>query len=305
MPANTEPLRGGCLCGALRYQADAAPLHETLCHCSMCRRSAGAPTVAWFSLPRDGLRFVQGTTALYRSSEHATRGFCARCGTQITFEAVYAPGEIDVTTASLDDPERVAPRDHTHAESRLSWVGSGDGLPQYRTARDGAAPVLAARSPLAALFGYKAWADAELLEALAGVDAAARHGALRVLNHVHVVDCIFRAHLLGEPHGYAATNTAATPTLDELGARMRDVDAWYCGYVAALAPAARDEPLRFRFTDGDAGLMSREEILLHVVTHGGYHRGAAGQLLRAAGTAPPRDLVTRFLHLDEPLRRSA
>lgn len=163
-------------------------------------------------------------------------------------------------------------------------------------------------SALQTLFGYKAWANDELLTALGGIDASAHpsvvHTATRVLNHTHVVDCIFKAHLLGVPHGHTATNTQATPTLQSLAASVREVDAWYVSYVANLSPPALREPLRFTFTDGDSGLMTREEILLHVIAHGGYHRGQAGQVMRGASVAPPRDLYTRFLHASEPGRRA-
>jgi len=163
-------------------------------------------------------------------------------------------------------------------------------------------------STLQTLFGYKAWANAELLAALGGIDAAAHssalHSAIRVLNHAHVVDCIFKGHLSGVPHGYSATNTQSTPTLPALAAAVREVDAWYVAYVADLAPSALQDPVRFQFTDGDSGLMTREEILLHVIAHSGYHRGQAGQVMRGASVAPPRDLYTRFLHASEPERRA-
>lgn len=168
------------------------------------------------------------------------------------------------------------------------------------------APVTAG-STLASLFAYKAWANEELFAALAQVDASAHgpvvHSALRILNHVYVVDCIFKAHLLGIPHGFAATNTTDTPSLQALTACVREVDAWFLSYVAELPVGALRETVRFNFTDGDTGLMSREEILLHVITHGGYHRGAAGQVMRATSISPPRDLYTRFLHSSQPERR--
>lgn len=54
--------------------------------------------------------------------------------------------------------------------------------------------------------------------------------------------------------------------------------------------------------------MTCEEMLAHVITHGGnichYHHGAVGQILTQAGHAPPRDLLTRPLHLSEPARRA-
>ena len=66
-------LTGGCLCGEVRYEADGAPFHKTVCHCSMCRRASGAPIVAWFSVPREELRWVQGAPKRYRSSAQATK----------------------------------------------------------------------------------------------------------------------------------------------------------------------------------------------------------------------------------------
>ncbi|NMM38628.1 MAG: damage-inducible protein DinB [Glaciimonas sp.] len=162
-------------------------------------------------------------------------------------------------------------------------------------------------STLRSLFGYKAWANEELFAALALVDAvkhlAEANTAIRILNHVYVVDCIFKAHLAGDVHDYAATNTKETPALSTLAAAAKEVDAWFVAYVNNLPNSSLQEQIRFVFTDGDAGLMSREEMLLHVVTHGGYHRGAAGQVMRTASVAPPRDLYTRFLHTSEPGRR--
>ena len=92
-------------------------------------------------------------------------------------------------------------------------------------------------------------------------------------------------------------------TLAQLCADVEATDAWYVNYVAALPASASTEILDFSFTDGDRGRMSREEILLHVVTHGGYHRGNVGQVLKSISVAPPRDLYTKFLHQSEPARR--
>jgi uncharacterized damage-inducible protein DinB len=159
-------------------------------------------------------------------------------------------------------------------------------------------------SILKSLFDYKAWANVELFQVLATVRAESDlHAAIRIMNHIYVVDRIFRAHLLGEPHGYEATNTKATPALEELRSAVAQTDAWYKQHVASLDEASLAEKLRFTFTDGDSGLMSREEMLMHVITHGGYHRGNVGQLLKNVSIAPPRDLLTKFLHASEPQRR--
>lgn len=128
-------LTGGCQCGDVRYEAAGEPYNCTVCHCSMCRRSAGAPFVAWFSVKESDFRIVSGALTLYESSENAGRGFCGRCGTSLVYRNAYAGDEIDVTAASLDDPDAATPRDHVFTETRLSWVKLDDGLPQYRRAR--------------------------------------------------------------------------------------------------------------------------------------------------------------------------
>ncbi len=163
-----------------------------------------------------------------------------------------------------------------------------------------------ALASLQTLFGYKSWANRELFAVLATLPpqhADALHGCIRMLNHVHVVDCIFRAHLSGEAHAFEATNTQGTPSLPQLAADVAATDAWYEAYVAGADPGLLAQQIDFRFTDGDQGRMSREEILLHVATHGGYHRGNVGQILKSISVAPPRDLYTRFLHQSEPQRR--
>src|SRR5689334_23742197 len=129
-------LTGGCLCGATRYEAGGKPFHLTNCHCSMCRRACGAPMVAWFSVPRTELEWLNAAPASYRSSDQAVRSFCPRCGAQLTFASDAHPDEIDITTCSLDDPELLPPEDHTRVSSRLSWVKLDDGLPQYLEARE-------------------------------------------------------------------------------------------------------------------------------------------------------------------------
>jgi len=161
---------------------------------------------------------------------------------------------------------------------------------------------------LKSLFAYKAWANRELFALLGSLPPAHAeeiHTCLRTLNHIHVVDRIFRAHLSAQPRPFDATNTKETPSLQQLQKDVEATDAWYVNYVSALPLSACTEVLDFAFTDGDRGRMSREEILLHVVTHGGYHRGNVGQVLKSIPVAPPRDLYTKFLHQSEPERRSA
>ena len=160
---------------------------------------------------------------------------------------------------------------------------------------------------LKTLFAQKTWANAELYDCMATVDPAMHaeplHTAIRTLNHIYVVDRIFGAHLVGEAHSYTQSNTVETPTLAELHFAAAETDLWFEAYLAGLDAAALAESLSFRFTDGDAGRMTREEMLFHVLTHGAYHRGNVGQVLKGIAVTPPRDLLTKFLHQREPARR--
>jgi hypothetical protein len=128
-------ISGGCLCGAIRYEADGTPYNETLCHCSMCRRAAGAPAMAWATVKRADFRLTSGALAHYASSARAERGFCARCGTSLTFEAKDFPDEVDIATATLDDPDTLPPRDNIYASTRLRWMVGVDKLPTFAGSR--------------------------------------------------------------------------------------------------------------------------------------------------------------------------
>jgi uncharacterized damage-inducible protein DinB len=153
---------------------------------------------------------------------------------------------------------------------------------------------------LQTLFRYKTWAHDQLLTALAADAArlapAERETAIRLLNHVWLVEQIFRHNLQGQPHDYRALNTPHTPTLDQLAAAQHDSDRWYADYLSALAPLALAERLDFTFVDGKPGAMTRGEMLAHLVTHSSNHRGMVGRILAGAGLTAPKDTLTVFLH---------
>lgn len=124
------------MCGHYRYEITADPHSETLCHCGMCRHSAGAPAVAWLTVARGGFRVLAGNLTRYRSSDQAARSFCPRCGTQLLFEHDQHPDELDVTIGSLDDANACAPRDHTHTRARVVWWQQLASLPEYAQQRE-------------------------------------------------------------------------------------------------------------------------------------------------------------------------
>ncbi|MFO0997494.1 MAG: GFA family protein [Alphaproteobacteria bacterium] len=122
---------GGCLCGAVRFRATGKPTLVENCHCSMCRKASGAAMVTSANFPSDSFRWTKGKLKYYRSSATGRRGFCARCGSQLTFHRIGRRGEVSINVGSLDRPERVKPWLHIYAADAVPWMLTKDGLPRY------------------------------------------------------------------------------------------------------------------------------------------------------------------------------
>lgn len=155
------------------------------------------------------------------------------------------------------------------------------------------------------LFRYKAWANDELLTALAelGSETAITKLAIKALSHSYVVDRIFAAHLRRKSHAYASANLAELPALEALAADIRASDREYVEYVATLDQAQLAEQIDFAFTDGAPGRMSREEMLMHVITHGVGHRGQVSAVMLLNSVTPASDGLTTYLHEAEASTR--
>ncbi|MFH1570774.1 MAG: GFA family protein [Gemmatimonadota bacterium] len=124
----TQPVEGGCYCGAIRYRAAGPPKYQVICYCANCRRAAGAQSVAWVTVALGDFAFVAGAPVRYRTDTGAWRTFCGTCGTSLTYQNDRRPDEIDITTGSLDAAADHAPTLHAYAEERLGWeplLGSG------------------------------------------------------------------------------------------------------------------------------------------------------------------------------------
>ena len=124
---------GGCLCGGVRYRASGAVRDLCYCHCTSCRRAAGAPFVAWGTVGESSFTVTEGSLSIVRSSEPVERGFCGACGTSLTYRNAQRPLEIDFTLATLDEPGAFAPRMHIWVQDKLPWLQIADTLPQYAT----------------------------------------------------------------------------------------------------------------------------------------------------------------------------
>ncbi|HEX7651049.1 MAG TPA: DinB family protein [Noviherbaspirillum sp.] len=162
-------------------------------------------------------------------------------------------------------------------------------------------------SVLVSAFQYKQWADRRTLDAAKSIEGSEDAQPLsfirQQLNHMVIVEELFRARLLGDEPLHCSTNTEIVPSLNELDLKLTFSNQWLISYVADLHPETLNDQLSFEFVDGQRGRMTRLEILFHLVNHGTYHRGAIGHALDLAKALRPADTYTVFIHSLQPERR--
>ncbi|MCX5515147.1 aldehyde-activating protein [Kaistia algarum] len=113
----TAILTGGCLCGRIHYRIDRAPRVVSHCHCRMCQLAAGSLFLTWATFNASAFELTAGEPAIHESSTTGRRHFCADCGTPLMMTMANDDRFIDVTLASLDEP------DGFKVDQNI-WVGS-------------------------------------------------------------------------------------------------------------------------------------------------------------------------------------
>ena len=124
---------GGCHCGAVRYAVSGAPQHVALCHCSDCRKSAGAPVVAWAAFAEGAFKLTKGSATTFNSSGASMRSFCPICGTGIYFTNQQTlPGIVDIQLATFDEPDALTPQAQIQVADRIGWMASAHQLAEFQ-----------------------------------------------------------------------------------------------------------------------------------------------------------------------------
>ncbi|MEN8182495.1 MAG: GFA family protein [Myxococcota bacterium] len=129
-----DSFRGGCFCGAVRFEATEI-FDAGYCHCSICRRFGGSPLVIWANTPGHAFRITVGEPSSFASSAHWVRYFCSTCGAPVFGRHPTPPADgsdlVCFSTASLDDPEEIRPTAHIWCGSGLSFYHTQDDLPRF------------------------------------------------------------------------------------------------------------------------------------------------------------------------------
>jgi hypothetical protein len=125
-----KSVRGGCLCGAVRFMLELPSKWCAHCHCTMCRKYHGAGYVTWVGFERTRFTLASGENELrwHQSSKDAHRGFCNHCGSSLLFRSERWPGEIHVALGCLDDPIDREPQAHVYHDERVDWMSIDEAL---------------------------------------------------------------------------------------------------------------------------------------------------------------------------------
>ena len=124
---------GGCLCGAVRFEARGEPLWVAHCHCTSCRKTTAAAFTTYAGYTPEAVTWSGEALKIHKSSPDVERGFCPRCGSSLTYASDRWPGEIHLFASTFDTPGDLKPRAHVFVAERLPWVHLADGLPEFAT----------------------------------------------------------------------------------------------------------------------------------------------------------------------------
>lgn len=131
--------KGGCLCGAVRYEAEGQPLVVAHCHCRDCQRGSGSGHSTGAMFPAGQLRLT-GHVAEYKltsnNGNEVTRVFCPTCGSPILGRNTAITGFLTITLGTLDDSSEFEPKVAVFARNRMPWDAMDERLSTFETQPD-------------------------------------------------------------------------------------------------------------------------------------------------------------------------
>lgn len=128
---------GGCLCGAIRYEAGGEPLFALMCHCRDCQQASGSGYVAAVRMPSAAFRITKGTPKTYIAKSDAgneiSRVFCGDCGAPLYVQVSTRPDMVGIRVSSFDDPSFFKPEANIFTKSAQPWDHMDAAVPRFET----------------------------------------------------------------------------------------------------------------------------------------------------------------------------
>lgn len=126
-------LTGGCQCGAVRFRVEGDLKDASVCHCRMCQKAFGGFYAPLVNTKGAKLVWTRGEPKRFASSNFVHRGFCASCGTPLSYEA---PDGVALAIGAFDHPELIAPSVQFGIEGKLPYADTISSLPSRQTIDD-------------------------------------------------------------------------------------------------------------------------------------------------------------------------
>jgi hypothetical protein len=127
-------IAGGCLCGKVRYIAEAEPAFVAVCHCTDCQKFTGSAFGVVVGVPKPALS-IQGKVTTYSKNgdtgRSISRQFCPECGSSIAEEVEAVPGVVMIASGTLDDTSWLKPGMQIYCDSAQSWVKLGGEMQSF------------------------------------------------------------------------------------------------------------------------------------------------------------------------------
>lgn len=117
-------LKGGCLCGSVRYEVQGEPMMTVICHCKDCQRQTGTSFSLVIGVSPDSVK-VHGEPAIYTTTgetgSEVHRHFCGSCGSPILSDATASFGIYFIKAGTLDDTSTLAPELEIFCDEAQDW----------------------------------------------------------------------------------------------------------------------------------------------------------------------------------------
>ena len=131
----SQPITGGCLCGAVRYELIEQPVATRVCHCRDCQHATGSAFSSNLVVRDDDFRVIQGETRSFdvesARGNTVSRYFCPDCGSPVFGRGSGFPGLVTVRAGSLDDPSGFKPEMMFYTSSAIPWLHLDENITQF------------------------------------------------------------------------------------------------------------------------------------------------------------------------------
>jgi len=131
--------KGGCLCGAIRYEVKSDPVRVANCHCDDCRKATGSSFATNVFVKEEDLVILQGSPSSFEhkagSGATMTKQFCGDCGSQLFGFGSGSPGIRHVKVGTIDDVGAIRPAVDVFTSKALPFTRLSDDTEHFEKGR--------------------------------------------------------------------------------------------------------------------------------------------------------------------------